>query len=680
MEGPWLTKFMARKGTVKRMSSAALPEAKPEPGEGLPDRWLRSQDHFTRFTDLIKQELDDETQLVEERWKNWTKGRLSAAGLALFDLSGRARGRFFGDDILVFETRDGGRMPDHRFTPGDIVLISRSRPWSEKVVEGVVLDRGPTRLRVVVKDRPKDLRKGAWRLDRGANRVAHDRMHEALIAFHSTEGDGGTVLREVLLANVLDINQNATLPPEIHGQKKGPRGPPPSLDGLNPSQEAAVKSAMGQRLTLIQGPPGTGKTYTAVRLLKAFAEKGAGPLLATAESNVAVDNLLEGLLDAGVKAVRIGRPVKVRESLRTATLDAMLERHPLQEELAMARDDEREMKRGLSSLRGKEKGLAHRDINMTRKEIQQMERQMTESVLDEAEVICATTIGCGHRLLAYRKFPIVLMDEATQASEPSALVPIVKGCRQLVLVGDHQQLPPTVVSRRAEDGGLNRSLFERLIACGLASCMLTTQYRMHPMLREFPSARFYQNRLEDGCTSDERPAPAGFLWPDWDKPMAFVPVDGAEEQDEEGKSRSNRDEAAKVVGVVIDLLAVGDLSPHDIGVVTPYNGQVRLLSDLFTQSGGREAGERFEGLEIKSVDGYQGREKEVIVFSTVRANDRGEVGFLSDYRRLNVAITRARRGLVVLGHPQTLRYNPDWRAYLDWAEESGLFAWHVTHG
>ena len=271
------------------------------------------------------------------------------------------------------------------------------------------------------------------------------------------------------------------------------------------------------------------------------------------------------------------------------------------------------------------------------------------------------------------------MDEATQASEPSALVPIVKGCRQLVLVGDHQQLPPTVVSRRAEDGGLNRSLFERLVACGLESCMLTTQYRMHPVLREFPSARFYQNRLEDGCASAERPAPAGFLWPDWDKPMAFVPIEGAEEEDEEGKSRSNRDEAAKVLNVVIDLLAMGDLTPHDIGVVTPYNGQVRLLSDLFMQSGGREPGERFEGLEIKSVDGYQGREKEVIVFSTVRANDRGEIGFLSDYRRLNVAITRARRGLVVLGHPQTLRYHPEWRAYLDWAEESGLFAWHVTH-
>ena len=161
--------------------------------------------------------------------------------------------------------------------------------------------------------------------------------------------------------------------------------------------------------------------------------------------------------------------------------------------------------------------------------------------------------------------------------------------------------------------------------------------------------------------------------------MAFVPIEGVEEADEEGKSRSNRDEAAKVLGVVNDLLAAGDIQPSDIGVISPYNGQVRELSRLFDLAGGREPGQPYFGLEIKSVDGYQGREKDVIVFSTVRANERGEVGFLSDYRRLNVAITRAKRGLIVLGHPNTLRHDGTWRSYLDWVEEQSLYAWHVTH-
>lgn len=669
---------MGRKGAVKRMNNVAVPEVPMALDEPMPDRWRRSQDHFTRLTELIRIELDDETEAVEERWKTWTKQRLLLAGVALFDLRARIQGRFFGEDIVVFEAQDGGRLPEHRFTHGDIVLISRSRPWGEKVVEGVVLDRGPTRLRVVVGERPKDVRKGGWRLDRGANRVAHDRMHEALITFHSTEGDGGTVLNELILGNVLDINQSAALPPDFRGRRTQ-RGPPPSLDGLNESQRNAVRAALERRMTLIQGPPGTGKTTTATHLLSVLAQQGSGPILATAESNVAVDNLLEGLLDLGVKALRVGRPVKVREALRSATLDAVLENHPKQEELAFLQDEQRELRKSLPSLRGKEKGLMHRDINHNQREIRRLEDEMTASVLDEAEVICATTIGAGHRLLTSRKFPIVLMDEATQATEPSSLVPIVKGCRQLVLVGDHQQLPPTVISRRAEEGGLNRSLFDRLLACGLDSIMLTTQYRMHPILREFPSARFYENRLDDGCTRDQRPPPAGFLWPDWDRPMAFVPVEGVEESDEEGKSRYNRDEAAKVLGIVNDLLAAGDLQPEDIGVISPYNGQVRELTHLFDVAGGREPGEPYAGLEIKSVDGYQGREKEVIVFSTVRANDSGEVGFLADHRRLNVAVTRAKRGLVVLGHPTTLRHDPTWRSYLDWVDEHNLFAWHVTH-
>ena len=669
---------MGRKGAVKRMNNVAVPEVPMALDEPMPDRWRRSQDHFTRLTELIRIELDDETEAVEERWKTWTKQRLLLAGVALFDLRARIQGRFFGEDIVVFEAQDGGRLPEHRFTHGDIVLISRSRPWGEKVVEGVVLDRGPTRLRVVVGERPKDVRKGGWRLDRGANRVAHDRMHEALITFHSTEGDGGTVLNELILGNVLDINQSAALPPDFRGRRTQ-RGPPPSLDGLNESQRNAVRAALERRMTLIQGPPGTGKTTTATHLLSVLAQQGSGPILATAESNVAVDNLLEGLLDLGVKALRVGRPVKVREALRSATLDAVLENHPKQEELAFLQDEQRELRKSLPSLRGKEKGLMHRDINHNQREIRRLEDEMTASVLDEAEVICATTIGAGHRLLTSRKFPIVLMDEATQATEPSSLVPIVKGCRQLVLVGDHQQLPPTVISRRAEEGGLNRSLFDRLLACGLDSIMLTTQYRMHPIFREFPSARFYENRLDDGCTRDQRPPPAGFLWPDWDRPMAFVPVEGVEESDEEGKSRYNRDEAAKVLGIVNDLLAAGDLQPEDIGVISPYNGQVRELTHLFDVAGGREPGEPYAGLEIKSVDGYQGREKEVIVFSTVRANDSGEVGFLADHRRLNVAVTRAKRGLVVLGHPTTLRHDPTWRSYLDWVDEHNLFAWHVTH-
>jgi len=323
--------------------------------------------------------------------------------------------------------------------------------------------------------------------------------------------------------------------------------------------------------------------------------------------------------------------------------------------------------------------LAHRDIKKGWKEVRRIENQMRDDILEHAQVICATCVGAGGRLLDSRRFPLVLLDEATQATEPASLIPLTKGARHVVLVGDHHQLPPTVISRRAEEDGLACSLFERLVALGAPSTMLTTQYRMHPVIREWPSERFYGGQLEDGILAEERVAPAGFVWPDWNAPVAFIPVEGAEDTSPDGASKQNMDEAGLAVRVVDMLLSGNDITPHDIGVVTPYSGQVRLLNDLFESAGGREQHERYHGLEIKTVDGYQGREKDVIVLSAVRANEAGEMGFLTDRRRLNVAITRARRGLIVLGHPRTLRNDSSWASWCDWASERGLEAYHVLH-
>jgi len=635
-----------------------------ESGGELPARFTRSQDHHEAYLPLIQWELDDELDATDERLRNWSRAKLAAHGLALFDLRARPDGWLFGQRIVKLELDGRADMGQHRFRQGDIVMLSRGDPIGEKTIEAIVSDRSRNRIRIVLPELPSGIRSGYWRIDRAANKVAFDRMRDALNSIF--EEEGGAPLRDLLLGLVHDPVGTAGLGPELGGANRRPASRP---EGLNESQKVACEAAISQRLTLIQGPPGTGKTHTAVRILQSWSSQNTGTILAVADSNVAVDNLLEGLLGLGVSAVRLGQPVKVRESLREATVDAQMESHPLRRDLEEHLELNEKLARRIPGMKGKEKGLAHRDLNRGWKEVRRIERQMRDDILDRAQVLCCTCIGVGHQLLDGRKFTRVLLDEATQATEPASLVPLVRGARQIVLVGDHRQLPPTVISRRAENGGLRRSLFERLVAMGIEPMLLDTQYRMHPAISDFPNRTFYEGRLVDGITAADRPNPAGLLWNDWEVPMAFLPVNGDELLSPDGASKENPAEAGWVAKILENLLQARDLEEADIGIITPYAGQVRAIRDALP--------ERNDSVEVHTVDGYQGREKEVIIFSCVRSNSDGIVGFLSDARRLNVALTRAKRGLIVIGDPDTLRNDETWASWLDYIRSRNLEAWHI---
>jgi regulator of nonsense transcripts 1 len=306
------------------------------------------------------------------------------------------------------------------------------------------------------------------------------------------------------------------------------------------------------------------------------------------------------------------------------------------------------------------------------------------AIVKEADVVCCTCVGAGSGFLnpkkkksgkgggAHRapKFAGVLIDEAGQATEIAATVAVGLGCQQLVLVGDHHQLPPTVVSEQAEAEGLTMSLFERLVEAGVAPCVLDTQYRMHPAIAQFPSDCFYGGRIRDGISGADRPAPAGLQWPRPDFPVMFISSDrGSEVSD--GSSKYNDEEVSIVCDVVQQLLGAG-LPREQIGVVTPYGSQVRRLRGRL--------GHR-NGLECQSVDGFQGREKTVIIISAVRANRNGNVGFLADWCRTNVAVTRARNGLVVIGNEATLRHDRrSWAPFFDWAHANGIVAGRPAAG
>lgn len=475
---------------------------------------------------------------------------------------------------------------------------------------------------------------------------------------------------------------------------------------LNDSQRRAAHTAARQILTLIQGPPGTGKTTLSAALVAAMVQAvQVGQVLVCAYSNVGCDQLMSKLIGLGVNTVRIGDPEKVNEDLLAHTISTREANHPQAAYL-------NRLKESLSGSRAMSGGVANKEIGQTQKEIKKLKQIIEDQILASAQVICCTCVGAGFSMLKDKQFAMVLVDECTQSTEPACLIPITKCAQRLVLVGDHRQLPPVITVDTLKRSGLSISLFERLLdvynadnpdcavskgdparraryvnPMGIQPCMLEIQYRMHPLICHWPSAAFYEGRLVNGVDASHRIAPKGFPWrarADGSlAPVAFVRVSHEEDFTGEGHSKSNRAEAEVVFRIVSGLVRDG-LTGSDIGIITPYMGQVRVLREMFgegknvkSQEGVRDLGwvlstGPYMGLEIMSVDGYQGREKEVIVFSCVRSNRTGVVGFLADQRRLNVAITRAKRGLIVTGNPSTLASDRRWAEWLEFVRREEL--------
>lgn len=424
----------------------------------------------------------------------------------------------------------------------------------------------------------------------------------------------------------------------------------PGLPDLNSSQINAVKSVLQKPLSLIQGPPGTGKTVTSATIIYHLAKINGGQVLVCAPSNVAVDQLCERVHRTGLKVVRV--TAKSREDVESSV--GFLSLH----EQVRMNDTNVELNK-LNQLKSELGELSSQD----EKKFKQLTRAAEREILSNADVICCTCVGAGDPRLSKLKFRTVLIDESTQSAEPECMIPLVLGCKQVVLVGDHQQLGPVIMNKKAAKAGLNQSLFERLVILGLAPIRLQVQYRMHPCLSMFPSNMFYEGSLQNGVTQHQRlRREVDFPWPIADSPMMFWSNLGSEEISASGTSYLNRTEASNVEKIVTRFFKAG-VKPQDIGIITPYEGQRSfVVSQMQTQ--GTFKKETYKEIEVASVDAFQGREKDFIVLSCVRSNDHQGIGFLSDPRRLNVALTRAKYGLVILGNPKVLSKHPLWHYLL----------------
>ncbi|GLC34608.1 hypothetical protein PLESTM_000216800 [Pleodorina starrii] len=664
---------------------------------------------------LIDMEREAEIAQAEAETSLCSPEAAQARGRALLNLRvDDVEGGLLGRTLLTLISNKGygaggaaPELPPHKFGPHDVVALRPSRGPADgaPLVSGVIYRVRETAIIFAVDEAPEEGLDQPLRLDKLANEVTYQRMRGTLDALLRVRNGTAATPDGRLLPGGLVVDvvfgrreaQIAAAAPAWTALNKG----------LDESQRSAVSLALAsQDVALVHGPPGTGKTTAVVEIILQEVARGSR-VLAAAASNIAVDNLVERLVraDPKLKLVRLGHPAR----LLPQVLDSSLEAHVLRSDnSALARDCRAEIKDincrllKLGPRDRAERRALRGDLRRLAKEERQRQEAAVAEVIKGAQVICCTLTGVAHRQLDAELFDVAVVDEAAQALEAATWGALLRA-RRAVLAGDHLQLPPTVVSDEAARMGLARTLFERLQrSLPGASAMLTVQYRMNKAIMQWSSDELYEGRLtahdsvaehtlveivgaspsastpagksgKTGAASSSKagggkkassksksgkaPAPgAGSSAPEAGDKAGPLPVlllidtagCGYEEQQEaEGSSYANPGEAKAVMAHVQRLMRRG-IAPSSIGIITPYNAQVAHLKELRQELSGSSV------LEISSVDGFQGREKEAIIISMVRSNDAGEVGFLSDRRRMNVAVTRARRHCAVVCDSETV--------------------------
>lgn len=422
---------------------------------------------------------------------------------------------------------------------------------------------------------------------------------------------------------------------------------------LNASQEKAVNEVLWAKdVAVVHGPPGTGKTTTLVEAIFETLRRES-QVLVCAQSNMAVDWISEKLVDRGINVLRIGNPTRVNDKMLSFTYERRFEAHPDYPQLWSIRKAIRELRQ-----QRKHADSWHQKMDRLKSRATELELRIRSSLFGEARVIASTLTGAANRVLEGDKYSTLFIDEAAQALEAACWIAIRKAGR-VILAGDHCQLPPTVKSIMALKGGLGKTLMERIVENKPETVtLLKMQYRMNEQIMKFSSEWFYHGMVESAPTVSHR----GIL--DYDTPMMWIDTaecDGKEEFVGENFGRINRAEAELTLQTLQQYLEkIGKQrileESIDVGIISPYRAQVQLLRKELRK---REFFRPYRHLlTVNTVDGFQGQERDIILISLVRSNDGGDIGFLRDLRRMNVAITRARMKLIILGSSETMTSHP----------------------
>lgn len=428
--------------------------------------------------------------------------------------------------------------------------------------------------------------------------------------------------------------------------------------GLNPTQEMAVNEVLRAKdVMVVHGPPGTGKTTTLVEAIYETLRRES-QVMVCAQSNMAVDWISEKLVDSGLSVLRVGNPTRVNDKMLSFTYEHLFSDHPDYPQLWSIRKAIRE----LQSQKGKSESV-RKKINSLKDRATALEQSIRDQLFSQSRVIACTLTGSANKVLNGMRFSTLFIDEAAQALEAACWIAIRKADR-VIFAGDHQQLPPTIKCFEAARQGLDHTLMEKIVTRHPESVsLLQVQYRMNERIMRFSSDYFYDGKVQSAPSVQSRV----IIDSDIDSPVVWINTEGMdcnEEFVQESFGRINKPEAALCIEQLKEyLLKVGHrrvLEEHvDVGIISPYKAQVqyirqRIKCDPFFKP--------FRHLiTINTVDGFQGQERDVIIISLVRANENGEIGFLKDLRRMNVAMTRARMKLIIMGDASTLTRHPFYR-------------------
>ncbi|WP_316813892.1 AAA domain-containing protein [Pedobacter heparinus] len=610
----------------------------------------------------LKIERDEDLQSYIKQMETLSVADRRANGLSWYPIAIRGTEMSRSDYLTVELERTTHQEVNHQLRFGmPAVLFSNHDPKHDRV-EGVIAYQGGSRLKLTLRtdELPDWAKNGKLGVDVLFDDHTYDEMQAAIKKADGQVAKG----EESALTSVLLGRKIPGFNPHVF---------PYPIPELNAVQQLAVNHIVAaHELAVVHGPPGTGKTTTLVQAIKALIKQKGKQILVVAPSNTAVDLLSEKLADEGLDVLRIGNPARVSAQLFSLTLDSKMAAHAsikevrsLKKQAAEYKNLAHKYKRNFGRAEKEQRKALFDEAHKIMKEVGIIEEYIINDLIEKAQIITATLVGSVHYTVKDRKFDTVVIDEAGQALEPACWIPILKASK-LVLAGDHCQLAPTIKSNEAAKAGLNKTLLEKCVALHPeAVILLEEQYRMHEKIMNYSSAVFYQNRLK------AHPAVAGHLLFPEDAPLAFVDTAGCSfEEKIDGTSTFNPDEAVFLLKhlsqLVVQLTALYSITDFpSIAIISPYKQQIQVLKELLDSHPVLQ--EFAVKISVNTIDSFQGQERDIVYIGMTRSNNEGVIGFLSDIRRMNVAMTRARKKLVIIGDSATLSRLPFYADFITYA-------------